>query len=129
MAKKLVKSEEAILHTVLKKEVPITFLGEDLILKPLLFKDELLITSLQADLHSQLAEVGVATNFASNALSFLRMQCILRYCLYKKNGDHRFETLEEVAEVMNTADAITAGAQMFSTYRESFELTKAEKKS
>lgn len=131
-------NEEKLMAKVLKTEVECTFLGNPAILVPILWKEDLVISSMIADFVEEAQRNGVGGAALDNARRVLNIAATIRFALKKKvvpegrireEVVHMFKDMDTLQEAARDNATWEEMCRLFGVHYSEFVLTDQEKKS
>lgn len=134
-----VRDDAQLMDTMLKSEVPCTFMGEPARLVPLGWKEDMTIGALLSDLGGSLVTEGVSENSARNARRILTISATVRFALQtekliapgalRKEWVPVFKSMEEVNRVIADTKVFEEFVRLYNLHTKEFDISDAEKKS
>lgn len=123
---------EEVMAKALKTEEPAKYLGEDVILKALNFKEDIIVSALVNEVLEESTRMELSKDARNHSTFIARVLAVLHLSLHRKSADGKsiervFPTMESISNAANSH--LDELAKLYVSYSKSIELTLEEKKS
>jgi len=120
---------EQVMSKVLKKEEPAEYQGHPIVLRPISYTDDLIISGSIAQIEQMARENGLTKEITDNLVNVAALLGTIKFSAFNQDGTPVFKTLQAIHEAIRTPEAMTEINALYLQYINALELTREEKKS
>lgn len=124
---------EQLMAKVLKESHETTFKGEPIILKPLKWSQDLVVTAMMGEFTLEASKAGIQEEMLQHGSNIILITITMGYSMHKKNDKGKivpyFNNMNEAKAIAGDEAAWRDMVRLYGEYAEAFIITEREKKS